>query len=67
MYKEYEEANKEQFDLIQKKSELVKELSAEKSSSKVREIVEYRENIHKIHRKKDKLINNMIQYNKIAL
>lgn len=67
MYKEYEETNKEQFDLIQKKSELVKELSAEKSSSKVREIVEYRENIHKIQRKKDKLINNMIQYNKIAL
>jgi hypothetical protein len=67
MYKEYEEANKEQFDLIKKKSELVKELSAEKSSSKVKEIVEYRENIHKIHRKKDKLINSMIQYNKIAL
>ena len=36
MYKEYEEANLEQFELLQKKNELVKELEAEKSSSKVR-------------------------------
>lgn len=36
MYKEYEEANKENFELVQKRNELVKELAAEKSSSKVR-------------------------------
>jgi hypothetical protein len=55
MYKEYEEANKEQFDLIKKKSELVKELSAEKSSSKVKEIVEYRETFIKSTERKTNL------------
>jgi hypothetical protein len=67
MYKEYEDANLEQFELIQNKNALLKELQAEKSTSKVKEIQEFKEKIAIMNKKKDKIRKDMLLYNKIAL